>query len=130
MGGGGGEDIDAEDALYGEDSDGGDEDADGDGSEESEGDDVHVASRGGGAGPSAGTAKAGIRVGFEQRRGGTDAAKKAEKKARRNAHVSARPPKSKTRAWVLAKKDTARRKGKEGVRPDSKYTGRKRGPRF
>jgi 18S rRNA (guanine1575-N7)-methyltransferase len=35
----------------------------------------------------------------------------------------------KGREWVLAKKDRQRRQGKE-VRPDSKYSGRSRKPRF
>lgn len=35
----------------------------------------------------------------------------------------------KSKEWILAKKERRRRQGKE-VRPDSKYTGRKRKPRF
>jgi len=35
----------------------------------------------------------------------------------------------KTRDWVLEKKERQRRRGKK-VRPDTKYTGRKRGPKF
>jgi len=35
----------------------------------------------------------------------------------------------KNRDWVLAKKESQRKKGKE-VRPDTKYTARKRGPKF
>jgi len=36
----------------------------------------------------------------------------------------------KLRDWVLEKKARQRRQGRESVRPDSKYTGRKRGPKF
>jgi 18S rRNA (guanine1575-N7)-methyltransferase len=114
------------------DEDGGDEDSDA-GSSTGDGD-VHVASRGGGrgraVGGSGGTAQSSVRVGFEQRRGDADAAKKAEKASRRRARAAAKPPKAKSRAWINLKKDAARRKGLEGVRPDSKYTGRKRGPKF
>lgn len=36
----------------------------------------------------------------------------------------------KSREWILAKKERRRRQGKEQVRPDTKYTGRKRKSRF
>lgn len=35
-----------------------------------------------------------------------------------------------SRDWILRKKDQARQRGRVGVRPDSKYTGRKRKDRF
>lgn len=35
----------------------------------------------------------------------------------------------KSRDWILAKKERQRKQGRE-VRPDSKYTGRSRGPHF
>merc|ERR1739842_232317 len=35
----------------------------------------------------------------------------------------------KNKEWIITKKETQRKKGKD-VRPDSKYTGRKRGDRF
>lgn len=38
-------------------------------------------------------------------------------------------PLKKSREWILAKKERARKQGKE-VRPDTKYTGRKRPHRF
>ena len=37
--------------------------------------------------------------------------------------------KKKSRQWVINKKDTQRLRGAE-VRPDTKYTGRKRRPKF
>ena len=70
------------------------------------------------------------RVPFESRRGEADGAARAEKAARRRARAAQRPLKSKSRLWVLAKKDASRRRGREEVRPDTKYTGRKRGPKF
>jgi hypothetical protein len=70
------------------------------------------------------------RVPFEGRRGEADSAVRAEKAARRRARAANKPPKVKSRLWVLAKKDAARRRGRDGIKPDTKYTGRKRGPKF
>ena len=70
------------------------------------------------------------RVPFESRRGEAGGAVKAEKAARRRARAAQKPLKAKSRLWVLAKKDAHRRRGKDEVRPDTKYTGRKRGPKF
>ena len=81
---------------------------------------------GGGGGGSGGDG----RVPFESRRGEADGAARAEKAARRRARAAQKPLKSKSRLWVLAKKDASRRRGREEVRPDTKYTGRKRGPKF
>eukprot|EP00002_Diphylleia_rotans_P038701 TRINITY_DN8844_c2_g1_i2.p1 TRINITY_DN8844_c2_g1~~TRINITY_DN8844_c2_g1_i2.p1 ORF type:complete len:138 (-),score=29.23 TRINITY_DN8844_c2_g1_i2:284-697(-) len=44
-------------------------------------------------------------------------------------HRERKSMKSKSKDWVLNKKERQRRQGKD-VRPDSKYTGRKRGPKF
>jgi 18S rRNA (guanine1575-N7)-methyltransferase len=48
-------------------------------------------------------------------------------KARRKKREA--PPKVKSRSWVVAKKEAQRRRGVE-TRPDSKYTARKRKPKF
>jgi len=52
----------------------------------------------------------------------------ADDKRQRIRDIRGKPPK-KSRDWILAKKERRRRQGKE-VRPDSKYTGRKRNDRF
>jgi 18S rRNA (guanine1575-N7)-methyltransferase len=46
------------------------------------------------------------------------------RKKRKGKHVSVRG-----RQWIVEKKETLRKKGKH-VRPDTKYTGRKRSTRF
>jgi hypothetical protein len=49
-------------------------------------------------------------------------------RAREDRHQKAKGGVSK-RDWILHKKERARAQGKEGVKADTKYTGRKR-PRF
>ena len=56
-------------------------------------------------------------VAFEKRRG--------ERKARREKRKSI-----KEKEWIVHKKETARRRGDKVVANDSKYTGRKRKPKF
>ena len=65
-------------------------------------------------------------VPYEGRRGegGTGAADKTRRRKGGNKKIA-----TKSRAWILAKKDGQRRRGLD-IRPDSKYTGRKRGPKF
>ncbi|KAI0987138.1 hypothetical protein GJ496_001714 [Pomphorhynchus laevis] len=41
-----------------------------------------------------------------------------------------RKPQKKSREWILAKKERWRRKGRDNVRPDTKYTGRRRCGKF
>ena len=63
-------------------------------------------------------------VPYEGRRGDSMAvAVKARRKKRE------KPARVKSRTWVMAKKETQRRRGLE-TRPDSKYTARKRKPKF
>jgi 18S rRNA (guanine1575-N7)-methyltransferase len=64
-------------------------------------------------------------VPFEKRRGEGGAAI-AEKVARRKRAKKVAP---KSRTWIIAKKEGQRRRGAD-IRPDTKYTGRKRKPRF
>ena len=52
-----------------------------------------------------------------------------EDKKGRKGRVHKKKGVGKTKDWILQKKETQRRKGKE-VRPDTKFTGRKRSSRF
>ena len=68
----------------------------------------------------------------DEERGGGEVAvaqRRSRKKGRRGAEGDARPAK-KGREWIARKKEQARARGRVGVRPDSKYTGRKRKDRF
>lgn len=54
---------------------------------------------------------------------------KYERQRRKMTKKDSDKPKVKSRSWILAKKERQRRQGLE-VRHDSKYTGRKRRPKF
>jgi len=58
----------------------------------------------------------------------TSHVKYTDERRERMKQIRGKPPK-KSREWILQKKDRKRRQGRE-VRPDTKYTGRKRSGRF
>lgn len=68
---------------------------------------------------------------FEHIWTGTEATDQAVSYIKRHetGKVSKRKPQKKSRQWILAKKERRRRQGID-TRPDTKYTGRKRGDRF
>ena len=102
--------------------------------EEGEGEDgllPSAAAAGGGGSRGGAAARAAARaagvVPYEGRRGAAGASAALAAKARRKKRVV--QPKVKSRSWVVAKKEAQRRRGVE-TRPDSKYTARKRKPKF
>ena len=52
-----------------------------------------------------------------------------KKQVKKKGRVHHKKKWGKTKDWIVEKKETQRKKGRD-VRPDSKYTGRKRGDRF
>jgi 18S rRNA (guanine1575-N7)-methyltransferase len=113
----GGEEGDEEDGEEGEEEE---EEEEGDGEEEG----FEGAGGGGGAGGGAPAAS----VPFEGRRGsgGGNLHPAAQRRKQRLQQVV----KKGTRKWVLQKKETQRLRGGGEVRPDTRYTGRKRKPKF
>ena len=82
---------------------------------------------GGGGASSAAHPKPGV-IPYEGRRGlGGSAAAGLASKARRRKREA--PAKAKSRSWIIAKKEAQRKRGVV-TRPDTKYTARKRKPKF
>jgi len=129
-GGGAGDAEEEEEGEEGEEM--GEEDEEGEEGEEEDDEDEEEEEEEGAAGhtgassSSAAGAAAPGRVPFEARRGTGGAEAAVHKRAERRGA----PIKVESRAWVLAKKSAQRRRGGKEVRPDTKYSGRKRGIKF